>query len=182
MSDSVRMIFSQPEQLHRAVRELLEAGIDRNRIDVVSTEPILLNGEPVAGSSRSRIGIFSLAGAGIGALAGWSLVYFTSHAYPIATGGMPLVPAFTTGIIMYETAAVGAILFALGRFLREARLPGLLHVPDDDTDLMGGAVLLCVEGEDPDRIMDILSDAGGRLISGRENGESGREDVPATAL
>jgi hypothetical protein len=181
MSDSVRMIFSQPEQLHRAVRELLEAGIDRSRIDVVSDEPFLLNGEPAAGSSRSQIGIFSLAGAGIGALAGWSLVYFTSHAYPIATGGMPLVPAFTTGIIMYETAAVGAILFALGRFLREARLPGRLYVPDDETDLMGGA-LLCVEGEDSERVREILSGSGGRLINSREDGESGRTDVPATAL
>lgn len=181
MSDSVRMIFSEPEQLHRAVRELLEAGIDRNRIGVVSNEPFLLNGEPVAGSSHSRIGIFSLAGAGIGALAGWSLVYFTSHAYPIATGGMPLVPAFTTGIIMYETAAVGAILFALGRFLREARLPGRLHVPDDETDLMGGA-LLRVEGEDSDRLREILSSAGGRPVNHGEDSESGLTDIGAAAL
>lgn len=163
--DKVRAIFGEPEAAYAAVRGLIAAGVDRGRIVVTSNEPFLVNGEPAAASTRSLIGIFTLFGAGIGALAGWALVYYTSHVYPIATGGMPLVPALTTGLIMYETAAVGALLFALGRFLMETRLPGWSRVQDDEMEaIASGGLLLSADAGDSESVRVILMEAGGQLL------------------
>ncbi len=44
---------------------------------------------------------------------------------------MPLVPPMTTGIIVYETTAIGAILAALLRMLWETKLPDFKHLRED---------------------------------------------------
>jgi hypothetical protein len=54
--------------------------------------------------------VFGIAGGIGGGLAGWLLALFTAKAYPIITGHMPLVAAPTSGIVVYEGIALGAVL------------------------------------------------------------------------
>ncbi len=164
MRERICVIFDEPEEARRAVQRLLEAGVNPADVTVMSSEPHLEAGEFIPETRRTLIGYFSLAGGVLGAIAGLSLVYFTSHAYPIVTGGMPLVPPLTTGIVMYEMAALGAIFFALARMLWEARLPRWRAVREDYTaELADGGVLISIKsgGEVG---QEILREAGGREV------------------
>jgi hypothetical protein len=165
MSERIRMIFDESTLAHRAVRELVTAGVDRQRITIMSSEPFLVDGSPVVAAGVSWIGGFAIIGGLIGAVAGWALVFFTSRAYPLATGGMPLVPPLTTGIIMYEVAAIGAVLSALLRLLWETRLPswGRVRV-DAPAEVSDGGLLVSAETEDLEGSRAILLAAGGREL------------------
>lgn len=163
MTNRVHAIFDEPEDARRAMRELLAAGIKESDLTMMSSEPHLETGVTTE-ARRTRIPYFSLGGGVFGAAAGFCLVYFTSHAYPIVTGGMPLVPPFTTGIVMYEVAAMGAIFFALARMLWEARLLRLGEAREDyAAELADGGVLVSVRvAEDAERWRAMLINAGGR--------------------
>jgi hypothetical protein len=165
-TERIHAIFAEPEDARRAARQLLAAGCQPSDLTMMSSEPHLGSGELLTEPRRTRIPYFTLAGGALGAALGFALVYFTSHAYPVATGGMPLVPPFTTGIVMYEMTAMGAIFFALGRMLWEARLPRLKAAREDYApELADGGVLLSVSGAgEAERWRGILRDAGGREI------------------
>jgi hypothetical protein len=165
MAKRIRMIFDESIIAHRAVRELVISGVDRQRITIMSSEPFLVGGKPIVATGVSWIGGFAIIGGLIGAVAGWALVFFTSHAYPLATGGMPLVPPLTTGIIMYEVAAVGAVLSALLRLLWETRLPswGRVRV-EDPAEISDGGLLVSAETDDLVSSRAILLAAGGREL------------------
>jgi len=163
MTNRVHAIFDEPEDARRAMRELLAAGVKESDLTMMSSEPHL-EANVTAQASRTRIPSFTIGGGVLGAAAGFCLVYFTSHSYPVVTGGMPIVPPLTTGIIMYEMAAMGAIFFALGRMLWEARLPRL-GAPREDyaAELADGGVLVSVRAaEDAERWHAMLINAGGR--------------------
>ena len=165
MAERIRMIFDESTLAHRAVRELVMAGVDRQRITIMSSEPFLVGGDPVVAAGVSWIGGFAIIGGLIGAAAGWALVFYTSRASPLATGGMPLVPPLTTGIVMYEMAAIGAVLSALLRLLWETRLPswGRVRV-DEPAEVSDGGLLVSAETDDLDRSRAILLAAGGREL------------------
>ena len=78
------------------------------------------------------------------------MVKFTSEAYPLPTGGMPIVPLPTSGIITFEGMAIGAILMTVGTVLFECGLPGLRSVAGPlDHHLADDHVLITVQcGED----------------------------------
>ncbi len=59
----------------------------------------------------------------LGGACGYLLVTETQKAYPLSTGGMPIAPLWTNGIITYEVAMLGAILTTLVGLLVGARLP-----------------------------------------------------------
>jgi hypothetical protein len=169
MAERIRMIFDEPMTAHRAVRELVRGGVDRRGITIISSEPFLAGGKPVVAADVSRIGGSAIIGGLIGAVAGWALVFFTSRAYPLATGGMPLVPPLTTGIVMYEVAAIGAVLSALARLLWETRLPhwGGVRV-DESAEISDGGLLVSAETDEFERSRSILLAAGGRELRQEE--------------
>jgi molybdopterin-containing oxidoreductase family membrane subunit len=166
MRNRICAIFDEPEEARRAVQGLLEAGVNPADVTVMSSEPHLEVDEFIPQARRTLIGYFSLAGGVLGAIAGFSLVYFTSRAYPIVTGAMPLVPPLTTGIVMYEMAALGAIFFALARMLWEARLPHWHAVRDDyAAELADGGVLISIKSaSETGRWQEVLRNAGGREV------------------
>lgn len=168
MTKRIRAMFDDPEGARHAVRQLLMAGAEPGAVTIMSSEPHLTEGQLLTEARRTRIPYFSLAGGVAGAAAGFTLVYLTSHSYPIVTGGMPLTPPLTTGIIMYETTAMGAIFAALGRMLWEARLPGWRAARDDyDPAVADGGVLVSLRvpsAATAAQWQQILADAGGREI------------------
>jgi hypothetical protein len=100
----------------------LDLGFTENHIVVVSGEPY----EGYDFSDRyAKSYMFPLAAVGglVGGTCGYLLTTLTQKAYPLATGGMPITPAWTNGIIVYELTMLGAILTTLVYLFVAASLP-----------------------------------------------------------
>jgi len=67
----------------------------------------------------------AVTGAVLGGTALFSLVAWSSSVYPLPTGGMPIVPIPSTGVVTFEGVAIGAILCTVATVLYECGLPGL---------------------------------------------------------
>lgn len=146
MAETILSKFDSGEEAARAVRELMRSGVGRDSILLMSAEPLGLDAPEE--TAPSRIGLFSVAGALLGAAVALVLTIATSRATGLITGGMPILAFWTFGIIVFELTALGAILGALGRMIVEARLarPG---APDGyDGEVSDGKVLLSVRCRD----------------------------------
>jgi hypothetical protein len=119
-------LYSGPDAAQRAVDALQAAcadlGLDQRQIVVVSAEPF--DGYDFSDQhAHNYIFPFAVLGGLLGGIAGYLLTALTQKAYPIFTGGMPIVPPWTNGIIIYETTMLGAIVCVLITLLVTARLP-----------------------------------------------------------
>jgi hypothetical protein len=118
---------------------------------VFSTEPVDAASELLPRESRMSLAAVG-GGAALGLLAMGSVVY-TQQAYPLITGGMPIVSFWATGVIFYEFTMLGAIAATFLMFLRES---GLLH--RDRTEpvpaIAAGHIYLRVECE-PEQVTTI---------------------------
>jgi len=91
-------------------------------IEVRSGVPLSEDLADIAPSHQSRASKWGIAGGIGGGLAGWLLALFTAKTYPIVTGHMPIVAAPTSGIVVYEGIALGAVLATTFCVLREGGL------------------------------------------------------------
>ena len=106
-------LYSDPDAAQFAVNSLKlsggSLGITESQIAVVTSEPF--DGYDFSDEhARTRIFLIASIGGVFGALLGLLFVRFTQLVYPLPTGGMPITPRWTNGIIMYETTMLGAIL------------------------------------------------------------------------
>jgi Alternative complex III, ActD subunit len=119
-------LYSDPESAQRAVNALRagsrEIGISDRDIRVLSSEPFEEH-EFSLRESRTTMPWIAVLGGVLGGLAGYALTAFTQHAYPLPTGGMPVSPLWTNGIIIYELTMLGAILATIMTLVASARLP-----------------------------------------------------------
>ena len=119
-------LYSDPDAAQFAVNSLKlsggSLGITESQIAVVTSEPF--DGYDFSDEhARTRIFLIASIGGGFGAILGLLFVRFTQLVYPLPTGGMPITPRWTNGIIMYETTMLGAILTTVVTLLVTARLP-----------------------------------------------------------
>jgi hypothetical protein len=128
------------DALRRASTDL---GFDANQIVVQS-------GEPHEGydfsNEHAKTWIWHLAtlGAFVGGLTGYALTTLSQKAYPLPTGGMPITPIWTNGIIVYELTMLGAIVTTLVTLLITAGLPNFkTHITDPE--VWEGKILVGVE-------------------------------------
>ncbi len=154
--------FNTSEQAAHATHELqrTEGIVD---IQIRSSFPL------VAVSTErksSRIPLFSVVGALLGATAGFLMATLTALSFPIPTGGMPIVAWGPVGIVTYEATMLGAILATFGGFLFESRLPKIRPMPYDESDHGRGLGLTvdCISKDQVDLARRILVDAGGTRI------------------
>jgi Alternative complex III, ActD subunit len=121
-------LYSDPASAQRAVNSLraatAELGIRDRDIRVMSSEPYEEQ-EFTTCETRTAMPWIAVLGGLVGGLAGYSLTALTQRAYPLPTGGMPLAPMWTNGIIIYELIMLGAILATVANLLISARLPNL---------------------------------------------------------
>jgi hypothetical protein len=139
--------FSAPAEARMAVRRLLQAGIQPDAMEVMTSQPI--HGEPfVPDMKPTKLRTWALAGAALGLVGGFSLATITALNYPLVKGGMPVVSPWTVGLITYETTMLGAVLATLVGLLVELRLPNFKSLPYDPSVVDGGVVLAvaCPEG------------------------------------
>jgi len=122
MLKAIYGLYADPDSAQRAVDSLRAAGVDERAISVASSEPFE---EYEFGRREQRTPMAWLAALGglVGGVSGYLLSSLTQKAYPLPTGGMPLAPLWTNGIITYELTMLGAILATLAILLVSARLP-----------------------------------------------------------
>jgi Alternative complex III, ActD subunit len=120
--ESLYALYASPESADRAFLSLCDAGISRRDIVVASSEPFH-DFEFGKVESRSITSWAPVLGGILGSAAGYLLAVLAQRAYPLNTGGMPLAPLWTNGIITYELAMLGVILAALLALSFSARLP-----------------------------------------------------------
>jgi predicted RND superfamily exporter protein len=119
-------LYSDPDAAQRAVNALKSAG---GALGIGEGQIVVVTGEPFDGydfsDEHSQTHIFLLASIGgiMGAILGYLLTRFTQLSYPLNTGGMPIVTSWTNGIIIYEMAMLGAIVWTLATLLIAGGLP-----------------------------------------------------------
>ena len=105
--------------------------------------------------------VFPFIGALCGLTAGILLTSMTQMAYPLVTGGKPILSLPPMAIVTYEGTMLGAILFTVLGILFESRLPctGSGLYDDRITDGYIGVLVNCEE-EMVDKVEQALTQAG----------------------
>lgn len=119
-------LYSDPDAAQLAVNSLklsgASLGISERQVVVVTSEPY--DGYDFSDEhAQTRIFLIASIGGVFGALLGLLFVRFTQLVYPLPTGGMPITPTWTNGIVVYETTMLGAILTTVVTLLITASLP-----------------------------------------------------------
>ena len=115
-------IFDRPDAAQRAYTGLTRAGIAPRDITVVSGEPF----EAFEFSHRDHSMILvrlAMIGGVIGFILAVALVRGTEMAWPIVTGGMPIVAWWPNLVIMFEMTMLGAIVTTVISLLVTSKLP-----------------------------------------------------------
>jgi hypothetical protein len=130
-------LYADPDAAQRALNTLRastsELKFDRRQI-------LIMSGESWEGyefteeHATAHPYRWAVVGAVVGATCGYLLTTLTQKSYPLPTGGMPITPIWTNGIIVYELTMLGAILFTLVNLLIGAGLPNFKEkVSDPET-------------------------------------------------
>ena len=112
-----------------------------------------------------------LIGASCGFIVGLILTAGTQIAYPLVTGGKPVLGIPPMAIIMYEGTMLGAILFTIAGIIFESRLPRLF-MGAYDTRITEGyiGITVTVEKDRIEQAEQVLKNAGAEDIKrGWEN-------------
>jgi hypothetical protein len=120
---AVYALFSDPESAQVAVDRLRAAGVADRDITVISSEPF----ETYEFGHRDRATwMFRIAGVGgaVGLTFAYWLTRTTEQAWPLPTGGMPIVATWPNLIIMFELTMLFAVLSTVATLLVTARIPG----------------------------------------------------------
>lgn len=136
-------LYSHPDVAQRAVDALRAAGVPDRQIVVISSEPF----EEYEFSHRDKATwLYKIAclGGATGMAAGYWLTSITQKAWPLATGGMPIVAMWPNVIVMFELTMLGGILATAIALLVTAKLPSpkpALY----DPEVSDGKILVGVE-------------------------------------
>jgi hypothetical protein len=150
MSDGrTHAVFQSPYDVRDALERLIEDGVPVKDVEIRSSAPLDHDVFPGGAGVHSRVPWMALAGAVGGGTALFSLVAWTSTAYPLPTGHMALVALPPAGVITFEGVAIGAILCAVATVLYECGLPGFRQAPGPlDHHLADDHVLVTVTCDD----------------------------------
>ena len=161
-------LFPDPASADRAVRTLQTAGVSRGKIVVMSSEPF---GEYSFSQAEHATVMPWLAvlGGVVGGTSGFLLAAYTQEAYPLITGGMPIIAPWPTGIITYELTMLGAVIATVITLLITTGLPNW-RAKIYDSEISHGKILIGV--------LDPSDDARGELEN-RLRG-AGAEQVKVT--
>jgi len=131
-----------------ALRELEREGVESSSISVMSSEPLHLD---VRDAPSTRIAGFAIAGGLLGATFAILLTVLTSKRVGLVTGGMPIVSPWAFGIIVFELAALGAILSTLVRMIFEARLARRRAIEGYDEAVAEGKIVIAIDQKQMDQ-------------------------------
>ena len=142
-------LFTDEDVAADALDALRAEGYEINEYEVLSGTPYpegtFGEAEPVHKLYR-----WPLIGAACGFIIGLILTTGTQLAYPLVTGGKPILGIPPMAIIMYEGTMLGAIIFTVVGILFESRLPRMF-MGAYDTRITEGYIGVTVT-TDPDRV------------------------------
>src|SRR5947208_1754239 len=143
-------LYSDPDTAQRAVDSLRRAGVADRQITVISSEPF----EEYEFSHRDKpTWIFWIAAGGgaLGLIVAYLLASGTQKAWPLNTGGMPVVAMWPNIIIMFELTMLGAILATVVSLFITARLP-TFESKLYDPEISNCNILVAVENPPEDSV------------------------------
>jgi hypothetical protein len=156
-------LFADPAAAQAAVEALRAVGVSTADITIISSEPF----EHHQFSHRDkRTWMFWIAGVGgaVGLTVGYWLTRMTELAWPLPTGGMPIVALWPNLVIIFELTMLFAVLSTVVTLLVTAQLPRRRPRLYDPA-VSEGRILVGLE--DPSVPMDALARAltvrGGQL-------------------
>jgi hypothetical protein len=121
--------FRTSAEARLALNRLGQDGVAPENVEVRSSVPLEHDVQPAGAKIRSKIPWTSLAGAVLGGVAFFMMVKLTSEAYPLPTGGQPIVALPPAGVITFEGVAIGAVLTTVATVLLECGLPAFRRKP-----------------------------------------------------
>lgn len=158
-------LFPDPASADRAVHALQAAGVSRGKIVAMSSEPFSEYSFSQSGHATAMPWLAVLGGV-IGGVSGYLLAAYTQEAYPLITGGMPIVALWPTGIITYELTMLGAVIATVITLLATARLPNW-RAKFYDPEISNGKILIGVLNPSEDAqtaLADRLRGAGAEQV------------------
>jgi hypothetical protein len=143
---SILGLFRDADSAANGVDSLKDAGFPPEDYDILTGTPYP---EGAFGEvhAKHRLFIFPLIGALLGLSVAIVLTSTTQIAYPLVTGGKPILSIPAMAIVSYEGTMLGAILFTVLGILFESRLPrlGLGLYDERITEGYIGLLALCEE-------------------------------------
>jgi hypothetical protein len=110
---------------------------------------------------KHRLYIFPFIGATLGLVSGIMLTSMTQVAYPLVTGGKPILSLPPMAVVSYEGTMLGAILFTVLGIIWESRLPKLKTGLYDSRITEGYiGVLVNADESQHNRVAGVLNQAG----------------------
>ena len=160
-TQSILGLFQQPEPAADAMDGLKEAGFELGTFDVLTGTPYPEGafGEHVPQHRLFRYPAF-------GAIIGFTLAVFltsvTQLAYPMVTGGKPILAMCAMLIIMYEMTMRAGVIATVVGIVIESRLPNM-KPGIYDTRITEGWIGVVVSFDDDSKVTDaerVLNGAG----------------------
>jgi hypothetical protein len=172
MAKTVYAVFENLDQTETALGQLVRKGFGRDQVEVQSSEPFLDRRLLVsADEQKTRVSWFIILGGMAGAAAGFSLAAATFTWMNLPTGGMPMIPFGPTGIVVFESTALGAIFGAILMLLVEGGLArrAQTEAAEFASEIADGGLLVCVQCQTDDQVVvvsDLMKDLGAERVKG----------------
>jgi hypothetical protein len=148
--NAIYTLYADPTSAEHAVEALHTVGVADRDIVVMSSEPI---DERRTSRRQESTGLFwiAAAGGGAGGSVGLWLTIATARAWPLVTGGMPIVAWWPTLIVVFELTMLGAMLATTTALIVTAKLlrrGSALNSPE----IADGKILVGVENPPDDMV------------------------------
>ena len=115
-------LFKEAEKAAAATEALEQSGYGSDNFDILTGSPYP-EGAFGEREVKHRLYVFPFIGAILGISTALLLTVGTQLAYPMVTGGKPILSIPTMLIIAYEGTMLGAILFTVLGIFFESRIP-----------------------------------------------------------
>ncbi len=164
MSKSVLGLYNDANRAADAMDALKSAGFPQGTFDVLTGTPYPEGafGEHVP---QHRLFRFPAFGAIIGFTLALFLTAATQIAYPLVTGGKPILSLFAMLVILYEMSMLSAVISTVVGIVIESRLPNV-NPGIYDTRITEGliGVVITTEEDKTDTAIEALNGAGAMEI------------------
>ncbi len=153
-------LFQDAESAATAGDALKDAGVPDTDYDFLTDSPYP-EGSLGEREEKHRLYLYPFIGALLGLSSGIMITAMTQVAYPLVTGGKPVLSLPPMAIVCYEGTMLGAILFTVIGIVFESRLPKFQLGLYDDR-ITQGFLGLRVNAEPEQRyeVIQIMNSAG----------------------
>lgn len=117
-------LFSDDQEAANATEALEQAGYGNDNFDILTDAPYP-EGAFGERETKHKLYVFPFVGALLGLSVAFLLTTATQIAYPLVTGGKPILSIPPMLIISYEGMMLGAIIFTVIGIFFESRVPNL---------------------------------------------------------